>query len=118
MPTLILRTNLTEIETELESLLHQDFRHAISNTIGKSQEFVLSIIDRRASMQFGTNNEPAAYCELKNVGILNPQTTSQLTQLICSIITQYLNISSRQIYIEFQESERHLWGWNGKTFAQ
>ena len=68
-------------------------------------------------MQFGAKAGISAYCEVKNVGVLSPDTTNQITGFITEILSTKLKISPEQLYIEFQESERHLWGWNGKTFA-
>lgn len=117
MPTFILKTNISSIDSHLELEIHNQIRSIISDSIGKSKEFVLTIVHQGVSMQFGETNNPCAYCELKNVGLLQPKITSQLSGLICSMIMEKINIASQQIYIEFQESERHLWGWNGKTFA-
>ena len=68
-------------------------------------------------MQFGESSEPCAYAEIKNVGKLDATLTDSLSNRISSMISECLNIEKDRIYIEFQESERHLWGWNGKTFA-
>jgi phenylpyruvate tautomerase PptA (4-oxalocrotonate tautomerase family) len=68
-------------------------------------------------MQFGAKAGISAYCEVKNVGLLSPDTTNQIASFITEILSTKLKISPEQLYIEFQESERHLWGWNGKTFA-
>jgi hypothetical protein len=36
--------------------------------------------------------------------------------LLCGFITQELGIAAERIYIEFSGPERHMWGWNNKTF--
>ena len=47
---------------------------------------------------------------------LDPEVTSDLACKLTDLIESTLNISPTRVYIEFQQSERHLWGWNGKTF--
>ena len=83
----------------------------------KSKDFVLTVFHKGVSMRFGETDKSVAYCEIKNVGKLSNDTTSQMSKLICLLLTEKLMIDAKQIYIEYQESERHLWGWNGVTFA-
>jgi hypothetical protein len=35
----------------------------------------------------------------------------------CQEIQSRLGVPKNRIYIEFNDAERHLWGWNGGTFA-
>jgi phenylpyruvate tautomerase PptA (4-oxalocrotonate tautomerase family) len=117
MPTFIFHTNLKTIEPPTEEVLHQEIRGVIAQCIGKSEDFVLTIFNPNTSMQFGAKAGISAYCEVKNVGVLSPDTTDKIASFITEILSTKLKISPEQLYIEFQESERHLWGWNGKTFA-
>jgi phenylpyruvate tautomerase PptA (4-oxalocrotonate tautomerase family) len=117
MPTFILHTNLKTIDLPTEEVLHQEIRGVIAQCIGKSEDFVLTIFNPNTSMQFGAKAGISAYCEVKNVGVLSPDTTDKIASFITEILSTKLKISPEQLYIEFQESERHLWGWNGKTFA-
>jgi len=117
MPTFILHTNLTSKSFVNEENLHSKIRQVIASNIGKSEDFVLTIFNPNTSMQFGEKAGNSAYCEIKNVGTLSPEITNLITNSVTEILSQKLKISSDQLYIEFQESERHLWGWNGKTFA-
>jgi phenylpyruvate tautomerase PptA (4-oxalocrotonate tautomerase family) len=117
MPTFILHTNLKTIDLPTEDVLHQEIRGVVAQCIGKSEDFVLTIFNPNTSMQFGAKAGISAYCEVKNVGVLSPDTTDKIASFITEILSTKLKISPEQLYIEFQESERHLWGWNGKTFA-
>jgi len=105
------------IESPTEEVLHQEIRGIIAKCIGKSEDFVLTVFNPNTSMQFGAKAGISAYCEIKNVGVLSPDTTNQIASFITEVLSTKLKISPEQLYIEFQESERHLWGWNGKTFA-
>jgi phenylpyruvate tautomerase PptA (4-oxalocrotonate tautomerase family) len=60
--------------------------------------------------------DPSIYVEIKNVGVLSPEVTSELTEKLTSILIENTEAPASRIYIEFQNSERHMWGWNGKTF--
>ena len=35
---------------------------------------------------------------------------------LTNALVESFDVSASRIYIEFQESARHHWGWNGKTF--
>ena len=117
MPTFVLHTNLKTIDPPTKEVLHQEIRGIIARCIGKSEDFVLTILNPDMDMRFGAKAGISAYCEVKNVGVLSPDTTNQISGFITEILSTKLKISPEQLYIEFQESERHLWGWNGKTFA-
>jgi phenylpyruvate tautomerase PptA (4-oxalocrotonate tautomerase family) len=117
MPTFILHTDIKMIESPTEEVLHQEIRGVVAQCIGKSEDFVLTIFNPNTSMQFGAKAGISAYCEVKNVGALSRDTTDKIASFITEILSTKLKISPEQLYIEFQESERHLWGWNGKTFA-
>jgi len=55
--------------------------------------------------------------EVKNIGELSPAVTAKLSMQLCELISQKLGVETNRIYIEYQEAQRHQWGWNGKTFA-
>lgn len=117
MPTFILNTNYRDIDPVSEQIIHEKVRGFLSRVINKSEQYVLTIINSGINMNFGTKSDHCAYCEVKNVGSLKQEQTEELSDLICKEIYRQLNISSQRIYIEFQESERHMWGWDKKTFA-
>ena len=77
----------------------------------------MTVFHAGVSIRFGQADQFAAYCELKNVGTLSSKVTDELSRLICSLLTTKLDVNPKAIYIEFQESDRHLWGWDSSTFA-
>ena len=103
MPTFILNSNVPKPD---------------SVQIDKSPDFVMTVLNFEQDLSFGNSSEPCAYAEVKNVGILDPDLTNFMSRDLCTLISSSLNVSEEKIYIEFQESERHLWGWNGKTFQK
>ena len=117
MPTFILYTSVPDIDEEIETTLHHEVSEIISNVIGKSKDFIMTVFHAGVSIRFGQTDQFAAYCELKNVGTLSSKVTDELSRLLCSLLTTKLDVNPKTIYIEFQESERHLWGWNSSTFA-
>ena len=117
MPTFILYTSVPDIDEEIETTLHHEVSEIISNVIGKSKDFIMTVFHAGVSIRFGQTDQLAAYCEFKNVGTLSSKVTDELSRLLCPLLTTKLDLNSKAIYIEFQESERHLWGWDSSTFA-
>lgn len=85
--------------------------------MGKSLDFVMVLIESGVQISFGREAGPVAYIEVKNVGELASGVTTKLSQRLSALVECELSIPKDRIYIEFQESKRQHWGWNGKTFA-
>jgi hypothetical protein len=67
------------------------------------------------AMMFGGDDAPCAYLELKSLGLPEEQTAT-LSQALCELIGDKLQIPAERIFIEFSNPARHMWGWNGRTF--
>jgi phenylpyruvate tautomerase PptA (4-oxalocrotonate tautomerase family) len=117
MPTFILRTSST-INDQQNKTIRKDAVDILSQELGKSKEFIVTLIHDSVALEFGQSEAPCAYVEVKSVGTLSPEQTTAMSDRICNSLQQILSIPPDRIYIEFQESPRHLWGWNGKTFAK
>ena len=119
MPLLKISTSYPSLSATQKQAFQQNGTSIIAEEIGKSPEFVMVLIESGVSMSFrGSKDDHAAYLEIKNVGTLSPDVTQQLTHRLTELIQQTISINPDRCYLEFQESERHLWGWNGKTFAR
>ena len=89
----------------------------LSTALNKSEDYIMTVFQETKYQSFANNHsDPSVYMEIKNVGNLAPEVTSDLASKLTDLIESTLNISPSRVYIEFQQSERHLWGWNGKTF--
>jgi phenylpyruvate tautomerase len=117
MPLLRIQISHPSVSESSSSALQAEGAEIISQEIGKSLDFVMVLVEAGVSASFGEKTSPVAYLEVKNVGELIPEVTSRLAQRLSALIEEELSIPKDRIYIEFQKSERHLWGWNGKTFA-
>ena len=89
----------------------------LSTALNKSEDYIMTVFQETKFQSFANNHtDPSAYLEIKNVGELTPDLTSVLAAKLTETLHLTLNIPPSRIYIEFQQSARHLWGWNGKTF--
>ncbi|MDH5764682.1 MAG: phenylpyruvate tautomerase MIF-related protein [Gammaproteobacteria bacterium] len=83
--------------------------------LGKPESYVMVLIEDQLTLVFAGNDQPAAYLELKSLGLPESQ-TAELSAGLCNFIHQQLSIDIERIYIEFSNAERHMWGWKGATF--
>ncbi len=114
MPCIIIRTN-QKISEQQKLLTCQSTSALISSLLAKPERYVMAIMEHPVSMTMAGTNEPAAYIELKSINLPEQQTT-ELSRQICQYISKQLDINGQRIYIEFSNAQRHLWGWDSKTF--
>ena len=114
MPYLSIETNLDANNIDANTLL-SDTSTFIANLLGKPEKYVMVKLQCNSSLIFSGNQKTLAYLELKSIG-LPEQETTEYASAICQHISESLNINSDRIYIEFSNAQRHMFGWNGKTF--
>lgn len=88
----------------------------VSEMLGKPEQYVMINMAHNPCMMFAGSDAPLAYLELKSIG-LPEEWTSDLSQKLCELLNAELGIAIERIYIEFADSQRHMFGWNGRTFA-
>lgn len=114
MPTLHILTNVQVLPEERPGLLARASA-TIAEMLGKPESYVMAILEDRRDMLFAGTQAPAAYVELKSLGL--PETkTVDYSRTLCALLTATLGIPAERIYIEFTAPPAHLFGWNGGTF--
>jgi phenylpyruvate tautomerase len=114
MPYLHIRTNLSIDEKQSQELLTQASQR-LAQALGKPERYVLVEASASPHMLFAGNDEPAAYVELKNIGLSDTK-TRPLSQLVCELLQAQIGIKPDRIYIEFTDINGKFWGWNSGTF--
>ncbi|MEM9445313.1 MAG: phenylpyruvate tautomerase MIF-related protein [Verrucomicrobiota bacterium] len=115
MPYLAIHTNTDIPAAKHDTLLREASKQA-SESLGKPEQYVMVSLYPNESLNFAGNADPAAYIELKSIGL--PESRAlDLSASLCSFCEAHLGISPSRIYIEFSDAPRAMWGWNGKTFA-
>ena len=117
MPFLKIQVSSPSVSETSSSALQSEGALIISQETGKSLDFVMVLVESGAKFSFAGKAGSAAYIEVKSVGELSSDVTTKLTERVSALVESELSIPKHRVYIEFQASERHLWGWNGKTFA-
>ena len=83
--------------------------------LGKSENYVMVVLEPPSSMRFAGSEAPCAYLELKSIG-LPTERTADFSDALCGLIEDQLGIPAARIYVEFSDAPRAMWGWNRRTF--
>lgn len=114
MPYLRIQTNLPLNKKTDRSLL-QEASALVAKELGKPEEYVMVALQPDISMAFAGTDDPAAFIELKGIGL--PAAKSQrLSQVLSGLVNQHLGIPIDRIFLNFADVPPNLWGWNGDTF--
>ncbi len=88
---------------------------AVAQMLGKPEQYVMVKLRTEQKLLFAGSDAPAAYVQLKSLGLPQDQ-TADYSATLCKLVASQFNIPKDRIYIEFSSPERHMWGWNGGTF--
>jgi phenylpyruvate tautomerase PptA (4-oxalocrotonate tautomerase family) len=114
MPCLIIKTNLSLTGQQKENFA-QSASAETAKILSKPETYVMTQIEDNITMTMSGTLEPAVYMELKSINLPEDSTT-ELSAKLCQHISQLMEINSSRIYIEFSNAQRHLWGWDNRTF--
>jgi len=114
MPLLSIQTNIALNASRQRELLHS-LSSTTAEMLGKPERYVMVCLQTESSMLFAGTDAPLAYVELKSLGLPENRTAEFSTRL-CEVIHLEAGISPDRIYLEFSAAERHMWGWDGRTF--
>ena len=108
-----------QINTSSKSVVDSDLlQKEISNTIadltGKSENYVMTMIQSNTQMSFAGSDNPCCFIMVKSIGSLNP---SLMSKSLCELIASKTNIKINRIYIEFVDVVASNWGYNSSTFG-
>jgi phenylpyruvate tautomerase PptA (4-oxalocrotonate tautomerase family) len=114
MPTLIVKTN-AEVPRERRKVILDALSAAVAEQLAKPESYVMVVLENNRDMLFGGDDSPAAYLELKSLG-LPEDDTPRLSQALCALMQRHFAVPATRVYIEFASPARHLFGWNSRTF--
>jgi phenylpyruvate tautomerase len=114
MPTLRILTNV-EIPPEARAGVLARASRSLADLLGKPESYVMVILEDGRDLLFAGTTDPAAYLELKSLGLPELK-TAFYSRALCDFLTDELGIPAARIYIEFAAPARHLFGWDGATF--
>lgn len=117
MPLIKVQSSVaTPDQTLIEGLL-QTLSQKVAKHFGKPESYVMTVFESDVPMTFGGTFDPVCYVEIKNIGSMTPAQTKSMSQDFCQVIEDKLGVPANRTYIEFNDAQRAMWGWNGGTFA-
>lgn len=114
MPLLKIQTN-TNLSTDQRDAFLKQASRAVAQQLGKPETYMMVSIETEQPILFAGTSQPAAFIDLKAIG-LPVAKTAQLSAALCDLAKTGLAIPTERIYINFTDVPPHLWGWNGETF--
>ena len=117
MPYCEISTNVsiaTKVETDKCVLA---VSKCVSEHIQKPEKWVMVRINANQSMSYSGTTEPCAFVRLVSIGNLGEARNKVISQNLCSLLKDTLQISPDRVYIDFKDVEkRYMFGWNSGTF--
>ncbi len=114
MPTLRILTN-AQVPAEDRADLFAHASRTVAELLGKPEAYIMVILEDGRDLCFAGTCDPAAYLELKSIGLPELK-TAHYARVLCDLLAKTLDIPAERVYIEFAAPPRHLFGWNGGTF--
>jgi len=114
MPYLKIQVNRELTPDAKRQLLDLASKRA-AKELSKPESYVMVELSSNVAMLFAGTAEPAAYVELKSIG-LPAVLIRPLSKTLCALLQEQLGIDPARIYIEFTDVKGSCWGWNGSTF--
>ena len=112
MPVLQITTNA--VIDDADALAKQASK-LTAEILGKPESYVMVNINGNADLIFAGTNDPCAHLTLKSLGLPESETRAY-SEKLCGFIEQQLGVSPSRTYIEFFNPERHMFGWDNRTF--
>lgn len=114
MPLLRIETNVALDTGDAEAFAAQASQ-VVAGELGKPERYVMVTVQSGAPMVMAGTAEPAAFLELRSIGLPDGKTEA-LSKALCAMIEGAIGVAQDRVYINFADVPRSYWGWNGGTF--
>lgn len=115
MPYFTMQTNQDIEQSDKQALLTKASAF-IADLVDKPESYVMVRIHGGADMLFGGRGQPAAYVQLKSIG-LSREKCPEYAEKISGFLERELQVSRDRAFIDFTDIDRSLFALNGKTFS-
>ena len=113
MPFINIKTNQSVSKTQQEAI-KSGLGNAISTLPGKSEQWLMVVIEPEYILYHQGTDAPAAMVEVQLYGGASGSAYSKLTGQISEILNSELSIPKNRIYVSYFSTSD--WGWNGGNF--
>jgi phenylpyruvate tautomerase len=115
MPLLKLETTVVLTEDKRQALL-VSLSKILAETTGKPEDYVMITVKQAAMLMAGKPGD-AAFMDVRGIGGLSGDVNRRLSQKLCRLLNESLEVPQNRIYLNFTELEAGNWGWQGNTFG-
>jgi phenylpyruvate tautomerase len=115
MPWLSIQTNRA-LRDEQQSKLLDTASEVVASQLGKPQNYVMVSLAPAARIIFAGDQGPAAFVELRSIGIPDSKRNS-LCAAITELIARTCEIRPDRIYVVLVDVNAKFWSLNGSTFG-
>ncbi len=114
MPYFKIETNLKLDDADAEKF-SKEASLFLSGLLDKPEQVIMVSVCHNITMMFNENASPAAYVEVKSIGLV-PEKCPGFSKAVCEFIETALNIAADRVYIDFSAINGKMFGWNKQTF--
>ena len=115
MPYLLIQTNQS-IPSEKQNALLAAASELVSSQLGKPEEIVMASVIQGSSMIFARDHSPAAFVELRSIGVPDEK-RNPLCSRLTEVISANTAIPSNRIFVVLADISPRFWGYQGKTLG-
>jgi phenylpyruvate tautomerase len=115
MPYLSILTNARVPDVRHSELLAVASR-VVASQLSKPENYVMVSIAPGERLVFASSEEPAAFLELRSIGLPDAKRGSLCTELT-DLIAEFFGIARDRIFLVMVDVDAKLWGHDGKTFG-
>jgi phenylpyruvate tautomerase len=115
MPYVSIQTNIA-IEAQQYSTILKNVSQSVAQMLGKPETYIMVALQSGVPMMFVGLETPAAFITVKSIALAAPK-APEFTRDLSRLLEGLLKVSKERIYIEFEDVNPRLWGWNEKTFG-
>ena len=114
MPCIHIQTN-RKVSAEEEKSLREKFGEAISLFPGKSESWLMFLLEDGCRMAFqGKTEKPMAFEEFKLCEILDKGASQKMPDSTCEFLKEILKFSSDRVYVRYEATK--IGGWTVSIF--
>jgi phenylpyruvate tautomerase PptA (4-oxalocrotonate tautomerase family) len=117
MPLIKVQSSVVTPDAGVVEELLKSLSAKVAKHLGKPESYVMTSFEPDVKMSFAGTFEPACYIEVKSVGKMSSAQTKSMSQDFCQQVQDTLRVPKNRVYIEFNNSEGMMWGWNSTTFG-
>ncbi len=114
MPLFKIETNVIINDDKIDECIKK-ISAFVSKILNKPEKYIMVLINSNVSIMFAKTLDPAAYIELKSIGLID-ETCPLLSKEICSFLESEYSIPADRVYIDFHNINGAMFGWNKTTF--